>query len=87
MELLKLDHIAISYGERLAFAGAHWTWRRGEQWAVIGPNGAGKSLLALALCGQIPVVRGEVETAGGTIALLSPHVQRDLITRASSFHK
>ena len=60
-ELLILDGIAIRDGGRLAFRGTRWTWRHGEQWAILGPNGSGKSLLALALRGHAPVVRGEIE--------------------------
>jgi molybdate transport system ATP-binding protein len=37
------------------FAGASWTFRRGEQWIVTGPNGSGKSCLAALLAGEIPL--------------------------------
>ena len=93
-ELLALDRIAIRDGERLAFRGTRWTWRRGEQWAILGPNGSGKSLLALALCGKAPVVRGEIRHGFAADAapdkdavLLSPHAQREMILRESSFYQ
>jgi molybdate transport system ATP-binding protein len=93
-ELLALDRIAIRDGERLVFRGTRWTWRRGEQWAVLGPNGSGKSLLALALCGRAPVMRGEFRLGFGAdaapendFALLSPHVQREMVLRESSFYQ
>lgn len=87
-ELLALDNIAIRDGERLAFRGTRWTWRRGEQWAILGPNGSGKSLLALALCGKALVVRGEIRhDFEAEAALLSPHVQRETILRESSFYQ
>lgn len=101
VRLLALDGVTLRSRSGLAFRGARWTWRRGEQWAILGPNGAGKSLLALALCGRAPVVDGEIhygfESPGAArrparspeeeIALLSPHVQRDLIAHESSFYQ
>lgn len=98
-ELLVLDCIAIQWGNLTWFRGTHWTWRRGEQWAVLGPNGSGKSLLALALHGKAAIVCGEVRYHLGTaseatrpdrapeesIALLSPDIQRELATHESSF--
>ncbi|MFZ2640122.1 MAG: ATP-binding cassette domain-containing protein, partial [Verrucomicrobiia bacterium] len=93
-EPLILDGIAVRDGQRLAFRGTHWIWRRGEQWAILGPNGSGKSLLALALCGKAPVVRGEIRhgleddpASKETVALLSPHIQREMILRESSFYQ
>lgn len=97
--LLVLDDVTVRWDERTAFARSCWTWRRGEQWAVLGPNNSGKSLLALALCGQAPLVHGEIRYHfdGDTqsldsvpeqfIALLSPQVQRELATGESSFYQ
>ena len=97
--LLTLDQIAIRGNGpgRAAFADTCWTWQRGEQWAVLGPNGSGKSLLALAICGRVPLLRGEIhyhfDAAAAdvfpeqSIALLSPQVQRELATSESSFYQ
>ena len=95
--LLTLDRISVRWNDRSAFPRTNWTWRRGEQWAILGPNGAGKSLLALALCGRMPLVRGEIhyhfDTAAAdvfpeqSIALLSPQVQREFATGESSFYQ
>ena len=57
--LLDLDNIAVRGSGRAAFPRTCWTWRRGEQWAILGPNGSGKSLLALALCGRVPLLPGK----------------------------
>lgn len=57
---LRLSGVSLRTPAGLAFRGTHWTWRRGEQWALLGPNGSGKSLLARALAGQVPVARGEI---------------------------
>jgi len=99
--LLVLDNITVRWNERTAFARARWTWRRGEQWAILGPNSSGKSLLALALCGNAPLMRGEIHyhfdgSSGAqsrdavpeqSIALLSPQIQRELATGESSFYQ
>ena len=63
----------------------------------LGPNGSGKSLLALALCDQAPLQRGEIHyhfdgleadaVPEQSIALLSPQVQRDLVAAESSFYQ
>ena len=95
--LLVLDDIAIRWNGRVAFPRTRWTWRRGEQWAILGPNGSGKSLLALALCDQAPLQRGEIHyhfdgleadaVPEQSIALLSPQTQRDLAAAESSFYQ
>jgi molybdate transport system ATP-binding protein len=95
--LLTLDHIVVRENDRAAFARTCWTWRRGEHWAILGPNGSGKSLLALALCGRVPLLRGEIhyhfDAAAAdvfpeqSIALLSPQVQREFATGESSFYQ
>jgi len=97
--LLVLDNITVRWNERSAFPRTRWAWRRGEQWAVLGPNNSGKSLLALALCGKVPLLRGDVHHHFGhraqspdtvpeqSIALLSPQIQRELATSESSFYQ
>jgi molybdate transport system ATP-binding protein len=95
--LLALDRVTIRDSGRTAFSRTCWTWRPGEQWGVLGPNGSGKSLLALALYGQTPPLRGEIhyhfEPAAGdvspeqSIALLSPQIQRELVTGEVSFYQ
>lgn len=98
---LSFDDVTLRSGEQEVFPRTRWTWRRGEQWAILGPNGSGKSLLALALRGIVVVLRGEIRyhfdppTDSSTaplapeesIALLSPHTHRALVTRESSFYQ
>jgi molybdate transport system ATP-binding protein len=95
--LLVLDDITVRWNGRITFPRTCWTWRRGEQWAILGPNGSGKSLLALALCDQAPLQRGEIHyhfdgseadaVPEQSIALLSPRTQRDLTAAESSFYQ
>ncbi len=47
-------------GDRLIFENTSWRFKLNEQWAITGPNGSGKSLLADALRGRLPLVKGEL---------------------------
>ena len=57
---LSLRDAAFRLGDRLVFEHTTWTFQRPEQWAILGANGSGKSLLADALRGRLPLVRGEL---------------------------
>jgi len=58
--LVSVEDVTVLEGGRELFAGTSWTLREGEHWGLLGPNGAGKSVLAAALCGQLPLVRGAI---------------------------
>ncbi len=97
--MLVFDKISFPQGDGFLWPAFSWVWREGEQWAILGPNGSGKSLLAMAIAGQLPVTRGEVRYTFGErrsaqdfapedcITLLSPRVQRELMTHESSFYQ
>ena len=57
---LSLQDATFRLGDRLAFKDTDWCFGRGEHWGIVGPNGSGKSLLADALRGRLPLVRGEL---------------------------
>ena len=57
---LSLRDGAFRLGDRIIFAHTSWAFHRQEHWAIIGANGSGKSLLADALRGRLPLVRGEL---------------------------
>ncbi len=57
---LSLRDASFRLGDRLVFEHTTWTFGRAEHWAVLGANGSGKSLLADALRGRLPLVRGEL---------------------------
>ena len=58
--LVSLEGITVLEGGRELFADTSWTLGVGEHWGLLGPNGSGKSVLAAALCGQLPLVRGAI---------------------------
>ena len=83
--VVSLVDVAVRLGDRRLFEGTSWQIRRGEQWAVMGPNGAGKSTLALALAGELPIVRGRVIRGRGctadNVGYVSFELHRRLIAR------
>lgn len=98
--LIEFRDVTIRLGDRLLFEHTHWAMGAGEQWAIAGPNGSGKSTLVKAICGQLPVVEGEIVyrlTRGGTtyadesperlIACVSIESHRELVARAIEYHQ
>jgi len=57
---LSLRNGAFLLGDRIIFDHTSWVFQRHEHWAIIGGNGSGKTLLADALRGGLPLVRGEL---------------------------
>jgi molybdate transport system ATP-binding protein len=57
---LSLRNGAFRLGDRIVFEHTTWVFHRHEHWAIIGANGSGKTLLADALRGGLPLVRGEL---------------------------
>lgn len=57
---LSLRKGGFRLGERIIFDHTSWVFQRHEHWAIIGGNGSGKTLLADALRGGLPLVRGEL---------------------------
>jgi molybdate transport system ATP-binding protein len=57
---ISLDNIAIRLPDKILFEGLCWEIFSDQHWAIVGPNGSGKSVLMRALCGSVPVVRGQV---------------------------
>jgi branched-chain amino acid transport system ATP-binding protein len=62
--LLELDNLETGYGKKQVVFGASLDVRKGEVVALIGPNGAGKSTILKAVCGLIPVWKGEIRFEG-----------------------
>lgn len=93
--LILLDGVALRLHGKTLFEGTSWHIRVGERWALVGANGSGKSTLARALCGQVPVIAGQItyhfsDRAAAPyqhVALVSFRGQRDAINRKPSFHQ
>jgi molybdate transport system ATP-binding protein len=57
---ISVNDISIRLYDRTVFEHTRWEILSDQHWAVIGPNGSGKSTLTKALCGQIPITKGEI---------------------------
>lgn len=82
MELLKIDNIAVNYGNIRALANVSMSVSEGEIVSLIGANGAGKSTLLKAIVGLEPLVEGSIYLEGDI--LCQPKHQKlttDLIAR------
>lgn len=66
MTLLEVDGIDVFYRRAQALHGVSLSVSQGEIVAVIGPNGAGKTTMLRAICGSIPVKRGEIVFDGNS---------------------
>jgi molybdate transport system ATP-binding protein len=58
--LILLEDVSLRLYGRVLFEHTHWTILGNQHWAVIGPNGSGKSVLMKAICGQVPVIGGQI---------------------------
>ncbi len=57
---ITLRDVTVRLGERLGFEHTTWRMTARQQWAVVGANGSGKSVLMKAICGELPIVDGEI---------------------------
>ncbi len=73
MEKLKLDGIAISYGQDCILQDLSLSVQEGEFVAIVGASGCGKSTLLSILAGILPQQRGEIVVDGQKITGVSPH--------------
>ena len=63
-ELLRVEGLALAYGETEALRGVELTLREGETLALLGPNGSGKSSLLRALVGLAKPRAGAIRFRG-----------------------
>jgi branched-chain amino acid transport system ATP-binding protein len=66
-ELLRVDHLAISFGALCAVNDLSFSVAQGHITSVIGPNGAGKSTLFNLVSGALKPRRGRVSFAGADV--------------------
>lgn len=67
MELLKVDHLAKSFGARQAVRDVSFSLASGQATAFLGPNGAGKSTTLRMIAGFLEPDRGDAVIAGQSI--------------------
>ncbi len=83
---ITLNGVTLRRGEVLLLPDTSWEIRRGQNWAILGENGSGKSVLARAVRGDVPYVRGRLirhvpEAAGERIGYLSFELQEEILRR------
>ncbi len=57
-EVLALEDLGMSFGERSLFQGANLLLRQGERIALLGPNGSGKTTLLRIITGELAPTSG-----------------------------
>jgi len=67
-ELLQVQGLRKSYGERNAVANVSFSVGAGQVLGLLGPNGAGKSTMVAMICGLTTPDAGTVRVAGLTMA-------------------
>ncbi|MBW4552340.1 MAG: ATP-binding cassette domain-containing protein [Aphanocapsa sp. GSE-SYN-MK-11-07L] len=60
-EVIIVEDLVHTYGDKILFLGAELLLERGDRVAILGPNGAGKSTLLRLLMGTEPVDEGTVK--------------------------
>ena len=66
MNILNIEHISKTYGEKKIFDDISWGIQEGEKIGVIGINGMGKSSLLRVLAGEEEPDAGQITMRGGT---------------------
>ncbi len=70
--MLEIRELETGYRKKQVLFGLSLKVQKGEIVALIGPNGAGKSTLLRAVCGLIPVWKGEIRFDGTLINGATP---------------
>ena len=78
-DIVEIEHLSHSYGERPALVDLSLRVKRGEIFGFLGPNGSGKTTLFRILCTLIPAPPATVKILGLDLSLQSrPEVRRQL---------
>lgn len=72
MNILSMENITKSYGDRLLFDNASFYLAEGEKVGIIGINGTGKSTLLKIMAGQEETDEGNVTMAGHVVCSFLP---------------
>lgn len=70
-DLVKVNNLHFSRGDRRIFSGVNLTLRKGKITAILGPSGTGKTTLLHLLGGQLQPSSGSIEIFGKNLSSLS----------------
>ncbi|NHQ59671.1 ABC transporter ATP-binding protein [Chlorobium sp. BLA1] len=70
--MLEIKELETGYGKKQVLFGMHLEVCTSEIVALIGPNGAGKSTVLKAVCGLLPLWKGEIRFNGDVIKGSNP---------------
>ncbi len=70
MDLLKVEHLEVRYGDLVGVADVSLEVRPGSIVALLGSNGAGKTTTLNAIAGLVPASKGRIEWQEESIAAL-----------------
>ena len=65
--LIRVDHVAQRFGDRLIFRDVSFTVAPGEVFVILGGSGCGKSTLMHQMIGLLPPTAGSIEISGHQI--------------------
>jgi ATPase subunit of ABC transporter with duplicated ATPase domains len=78
-EVLEIEGLAKSYGEKRVLTNVSMTIRRGERVAIIGPNGLGKSTMLKIVADGLPADAGKVKWGHETRVGYFPQDHREVL--------
>jgi len=71
--MLEISDLSAGYDSKAVVVGVSVEVGEGEVVAIIGSNGAGKTTLLRTVCGLLPVLGGDVQYEGSSIANMAVH--------------
>jgi branched-chain amino acid transport system ATP-binding protein len=71
-KILEVKNLSVYYGTVRALEDVSFSVNQGEIVTVLGPNGAGKSTVLKAICGLVPIKKGEIFFQDRSINGLTP---------------
>ncbi|RYZ70786.1 MAG: ATP-binding cassette domain-containing protein [Proteobacteria bacterium] len=74
-QIVKLEHVALGYGDKTILRDVDFTLEKGNHLGVVGVNGAGKSTFLKALSGELKPLTGELSKSDEIdVAYFAQHV-------------
>ena len=75
MNLLEVENLSMSFGNRNALCGINLSVRQGEILALLGPTGAGKTSTLLSIAGLAKPSSGTIRINGSDVTVADPRVR------------